>query len=147
MALKPAEVDIIVAARARGVLSLSLRGVNDHDVVARREPRPATDSEHEKRLKLEQSKRAQLERELQQLKEDLAKKLVALAPAPKPTRAVRIATIYRGIHNAQRIRTDQAAVAELEPSDPPPFPEGTASQAQVGSSTAPTIAAGNQSFP
>jgi pilus assembly protein CpaB len=147
LAVKPHEVDILVGARAKGSLSLALRGVNDHDLIMRQAPKPTVDPEHEKRLKLEESKRAQLELELRQLKDELAKKVVVLPPAPKATRAPRIATIYRGIHNAQRIRTDQIAVAELEPADPPAFPEGTASQAQVGSSAAQTLAAGNQTVP
>ena len=53
-----------------GSLSLSLRGVNDHDVVSRTRPaKPAIDPEHEKRLKLEEEKRPKLEEELRQLKE------------------------------------------------------------------------------
>ena len=60
LALKPSEVDILVVARARGTLSLSLRGVNDHDVVAptcqagtRPRARAAAEIEEEKRLKIE----------------------------------------------------------------------------------------------
>jgi pilus assembly protein CpaB len=154
LAVKPDEVDILVTARAKGALSLALRGVNDHDLVVRREPKPAPkpapapaiNHEHEKRLKLEEEKRAKLEEDLRQLKEELARAVVP-RPARKPSRAPRILTIYRGIQNAQRIRTDQAAAAELDPPEPASFPEGTASQAQVGSSAAPVIADGKQIEP
>jgi pilus assembly protein CpaB len=142
LALKPEDIDILVSARARGQLSLALRGVNDHDVVSPQKPKPLIDPEHEKKLKLEQEKlkveqekRSQLENELKQLKEDLAKRS-APAPAPAPRKPMKVATIYRGLHNSQRIRIDQPAVAVLEPSepaDPPAFPEGTAAQAAVGS--------------
>ena len=39
LALTPEQVDILVAARAKGSLALSLRGVNDHEVVARPAPK------------------------------------------------------------------------------------------------------------
>jgi pilus assembly protein CpaB len=150
LALKPEEVDIIVAARARGTLSLALRGVNDHAVVTRaverKEVKPAIDPEHEKRLKIEEERRAKLERELLEVKEALAKR-VAEPRAPKPSRVPRIVTIYRGIHNPQRIRTDLVAVAELGPSEATAFPEGTASQAQLGSNTAQVAAAGDRTVP
>ena len=40
LAVFPEQVDILVAARAKGPLSLSLRGVNDHDIVDRPKPKP-----------------------------------------------------------------------------------------------------------
>jgi pilus assembly protein CpaB len=116
LALLPGDVDILVAARGKGSLSLALRGVNDHDVVARPKPKPAIDPEREKLLKLEGAKRQKLERELQELKQQLARK-PAEPPAPKPRPAPRIAAIYRGVHNLQRVRLDSAGVSELEPLD------------------------------
>jgi pilus assembly protein CpaB len=138
LALKPSEVDILVVARGRGALSLALRGVNDHDVVSRVPEKPAIDPEHEKQLKLEQEQRSRLEEELRRMKEMLAKKPPAEPPpVEKPHRAPRVATIYRGgaqTQTPQRIRTDIASSAELEPPEPLAFPVGTARGAQVASS-------------
>ena len=52
LALAPGDVDILVAARGRGALSLSLRGVNDHALVEKPKAVPTVDPEAEKRLKL-----------------------------------------------------------------------------------------------
>lgn len=130
LALMPDQVDILVAARAKGNLSLSLRGVNDHEVVSRPKPKPAVDEAAEKRSKLEEERRVRLEQELRQLKEVLAKKAAEPPPAPPlpppplpppppaPRPAPRYTTIYRGIggpDHVQRIRIDGSAVAELGP--------------------------------
>jgi pilus assembly protein CpaB len=150
LALKPAEVDILVAARSRGYLSLSLRGVNDHDIVAHQAPKPQIDPEHEKRLKLEESKRLKLEEELQQLKDALARKPPEPprpAPAPAPRKAPRIATIYRGIHNAQRILIDRPATAELDPQAINAFPDSTASQTPDDAGEPKVASAGNRTEP
>jgi pilus assembly protein CpaB len=146
LALKPAEVDILVAARARGSLALALRGVNDHDLVAHQAAKPKIDPEHEKRLKLEEEKRLKLEEELRDMKEALAKKP---APAPRvaPTRAPRVATIYRGLQNTQRIRMDRTGTAELGPTATPAFPDGTASLAPDGSGEVKVVSGGNETEP
>ena len=47
LAVTPDQVDVLVAARAKGPLSLSLRGVNDHEIVDRPKPKPEL-SEEEK---------------------------------------------------------------------------------------------------
>jgi pilus assembly protein CpaB len=143
LALKPEDVHILVSARAAGTLSLALRGVNDHNLLARVPPKETTNPEtekllkleHEKLLKLEEEKRTKIEEELRQMKVTLAKK-TALPVVMKPSRVPRIVTIYRGIQNAQRIRTDQPAVAELQPPDPPAFPEGTASRSPADTTAA-----------
>jgi pilus assembly protein CpaB len=143
LALNPEDVHILVSARAAGTLSLALRGVNDHNLLARVPPKETTNPEtekllkleHEKLLKLEEEKRTKIEEELRQMKETLAKK-TALPVVVKPIRGPRIVTIYRGIQNAQRIRTDQPAVAELQPPDPPAFPEGTASRSPADTTAA-----------
>jgi hypothetical protein len=62
-------------------------------------------------------------------------------------RGPRITTIYRGIQNSQRIRTDQPSVAELDPPEPPAFPEGTASRAEGDVRAAQVASAGSQSEP
>jgi len=54
LAVNPDEVDLLVAAKAKGVLSLALRGVNDHDVVERApEPVAKVDEGEAKRRELE----------------------------------------------------------------------------------------------
>ena len=146
LALKPHEVDVLVVARARGNLSLTLRGVNDHDVVVRPAARPVIDPEHEKRLKLEEAKRQKLEEELRQLKESLAKKAPE-PPRPAPSKPPRIATIYRGTRNSERIRLDRVATAELDQSEPLAFPEGTAQRTQEASSGPKVASASGESEP
>jgi pilus assembly protein CpaB len=164
LALKPDDVQVLVAARALGALSLALRGVNDHDVIARQPPKPTIDPEHEKRLKQEEEKRAKLEEELRNIKETLAKEALAREALAKEAlarealakktaqtlvakRGPRITTIYRGIQNRERVRTDQPAVAELEPPEPPAFPEGTASRAEGDARAAQVASAGSQREP
>jgi len=154
LALKPSEVDVLVVARGRGTLSLALRGVNDHDLVSRPPSKPAVDPEHEKRLKLELEQRSKLEEELRRLREALAAKKAPEPPPPaeKPRKPPRMATIYRGTQTPQRIRTDQTAVAELEPADPAAFPtaafpNGTAQGAQIAAVGAKRAAGGEQGDP
>jgi pilus assembly protein CpaB len=87
LAVTPDQVDALVAARAKGPLSLSLRGVNDHDIVERPAPRPEPKDE-------EKARRIKLEKELAEVKAALAKKLaepppprpvsIPVAPPPKP---------------------------------------------------------------
>jgi pilus assembly protein CpaB len=112
LALPPADVDILVAARARGALSLSLRGVNDHEKIAHK-AEPKVDTEAEKRWKLSEEARQKLEADLAALKEELARKpaqrFTVVAPRPSP----RIATVYRGLHNIQQVRLDLPGVTEL----------------------------------
>jgi pilus assembly protein CpaB len=154
LALKPEDVHALVSGRAAGTLSLALRGVNDHDVLASRPPKETANPEHEKLLRLEhekllrleEEKRTKIEEELRQMKETLAKK-TALPVVTKPSRVPRIVTIYRGIQNAQRIRTDQPAVTQLEPPEPPAFPEGTASRDPADTSAARVASSGSQLEP
>ena len=146
MALKPDEVDILVAARAHGSLALALRGVNDHNLLTRQPAKPVIDPEHEKQLKLEEQKRLKLEEELRGLKDALAKKPPP-PPVLAPAKAPRIATIYRGLQNTQRIRIDRNATAELDPSASSAFPDGTSSLAQDGSGESKVFSAGNRPGP
>src|SRR4051812_3329915 len=54
LAVSPEQVDILVAAKVKGPLSLSLRGVNDHEIVEGFKPKPAEDpAEKARRIKLE----------------------------------------------------------------------------------------------
>ncbi|MGC1719210.1 MAG: Flp pilus assembly protein CpaB [Isosphaeraceae bacterium] len=77
LAVFPEQVHILVAARAKGPLSLSLRGVNDHDIVDRPTPKPE-ESEEQK------ARRTKMEKELEELKLALAKKLAEPPPPPPP---------------------------------------------------------------
>jgi pilus assembly protein CpaB len=77
LAVLPDQVDILVAARANGPLSLSLRGVNDHNILDRPKPKPAENNE-------EQARRIKLEKELAELKVALAKKQAEPPPPPPP---------------------------------------------------------------
>ena len=87
LALAPGDVDILVAARGRGALSLSLRGVNDHALVEKPKAVPTVDAEAEKRFKLAEEARLKAENDLRLLKEQLARKPAAPpAVKPKPTR-------------------------------------------------------------
>ncbi len=116
LALKPEEVAVVVAARGKGSLSLALRGVNDHDVLAPVKHAPPNNPEQEKRLKAEEEKRKSLEQELSQLKQELAKKNLP-PPVKKAIASPRIATIYRGIKDIERIRLDIPGVIELSAAD------------------------------
>jgi pilus assembly protein CpaB len=77
LAVFPEQVDILVAAKAKGPLSLSLRGVNDHDIIDRAKPKPEVSEE-------EKARRAKLEKDLEELKLALAKKMAEPPPAPPP---------------------------------------------------------------
>ena len=81
LAVFPEQVHILVAARAKGPLSLSLRGVNDHDIVDRPTPKPEESEEQkarrtkmEEELKLAQAKAMKMEKDFEELKLALAKK-------------------------------------------------------------------------
>jgi len=84
LALTPDQVDTLVAARAKSSLSLALRGVNDHEVVAKTKPKSQAEADDpaEARWKVEQEKRRKLEREVESLKASLAAKAAAPPPAP-----------------------------------------------------------------
>jgi len=77
LAVLPEQVHILVAARAKGPLSLSLRGVNDHDIVDRPKPKPE-ESEEQK------ARRTKMEKELEDLKLAMAKKRAEPPPPPPP---------------------------------------------------------------
>jgi pilus assembly protein CpaB len=144
LALTPEQVDILVAARAKGALSLALRGVNDHDVVARPKPQPQQPSEEEKRRKLEEENRRKLEEEKRKLEEENRRKLeeenrrkleqelaeikAALAaakavPPPAPPRPrPRYVAIYRGREGRTDVLLDGNAGAEPVVSRPAALP-------------------------
>ena len=77
---------------------------------------PKVDSEAEKRWKLSEEARQKLETDLRLLKEELARK-PAEAKVAVPRPSPRIATVYRGLHNIQRVRLDHPGVSELSPDE------------------------------
>ncbi len=113
LALMPDDVHILVAARAKGALSLALRGVNDNAVVVKPEPKPTVDPEHERKLKLAEDKRKELEQELEILKKALAKK--AAEPVATPRAVPRFVAVYRGLGNLSRVSLERPGVTELAP--------------------------------
>jgi pilus assembly protein CpaB len=112
LALLPAEVNAVVSARAKGNLSLSLRGVNDQALL----PTPARDSEREDRMKAEEQKRIKLEQEIAELRHLLAAK-PAEPPAPKAPPEPRMATIYRGppgfSRHVERVLVNEPGVTQI----------------------------------
>ena len=112
LALLPGNVDILVAARARGALSLSLRGVNDHALVEQKKAEAKVDEAAEKKWKLAEEARQKLESDLRLLREELDRKAAEPRP-PAPRPVARIATIYRGLHNIERVRLDFPGTSEL----------------------------------
>ncbi|MGP0062644.1 MAG: Flp pilus assembly protein CpaB [Isosphaeraceae bacterium] len=117
LAVTPAQVDTLVATRAKGSLSLSLRGLNDQTVVPRPQPKTPAEDPMEKRWKLEEERRKAIERELGELKATLAKK--AAEPPPPAVRmpAPRFIAIYRGsrdgANHLERVRIDGSNASEL----------------------------------
>ena len=109
--------------RPRNALALALRGVNDHDLVSRPAAKPAIDPEARETAEARGGEAVQARRGTAAIEGALLAKKPAEPPRRQPTQSTpRIATIYRGIHNAQRIRTDQTATAELEPAEPAAIP-------------------------
>jgi pilus assembly protein CpaB len=130
MALSPSDVEVLVAARGKGgMLSLSLRGVNDNEVVKRAIPPVTTVAapvEDDPRWKIEEEKRQKLERELNNLKELVAKKATEI-PKPPPPSLVPTVTqpsskfvwIYRSAANQpQKVRADKPVVSALTAPSP-----------------------------
>jgi pilus assembly protein CpaB len=119
LAVTPDEVDVLVAAKAKGVLSLALRGVNDHDVVER--PKPVVTVADE----VEKQKRIAAEEALAQLKkdhEDEKKRLAAEAAAARQEQpaARRFGNVYRlpGIGRSQFELAGEGSRPLPPPADP-----------------------------
>ncbi len=112
LAVTPEQVDVLAAARARGSLALSLRGVNDDEIVARPKP-PTAPAGPDPRSKADEEHRKRLEREIEGLKAAIAARATA-APAPeRPRRVARFVTIYRGRGKAEQVRLDDGAAPAL----------------------------------
>jgi len=130
LALAPGDVDILVAARARGMLSLSLRGVNDHALIETSKAQPVVDHEAEARWKLSEEARQKAEQALALLKEELARKPAEIK-APKLPPKPRLAWIYRGIGHPSSVYLDQTGVTGLEPLEPAANPGAVAIRRQI----------------
>lgn len=106
LAVTPDQVDILVAAKQRGALSLSMRGLNDHDVVEKKpkvqEPTPLPPPPPPEEKVVEKTP-------------DPPPPPPVEAPAPPPP-PPRFVTVYRGLDNMKRYRIDQPD----EPSENPP---------------------------
>jgi pilus assembly protein CpaB len=95
LAVTPDQVDVLVAAKAKGVLSLALRGVNDHEVVERPAPVSKVDDEAEKRKRIaaeEELARLKQEHEAEKARRVAAEKAAARKEQPA---ARRVGVIYR----------------------------------------------------
>ncbi|MGO9812485.1 MAG: Flp pilus assembly protein CpaB [Isosphaeraceae bacterium] len=142
LAVFPEQVHILVAAHAKGPLLLSLRGVNDHDIVDRPKPKPE-ESEEQK------ARRTKMEKDLEELKLALAKKLAEPPPPPPPPPAPkppeprppqkRKVYIYRPLQDkeAQVVFLDEAPrkIAQKKPNsdddEPSSFGFGTTNVTKV----------------
>ncbi|WP_165220245.1 Flp pilus assembly protein CpaB [Aquisphaera insulae] len=79
LAVTPEQASILVAAKANGPLSLSLRGVNDHDVVARPKEAPEMKGLRDD-LEKERQARLKLEKDNEEIRQNMAKKQAGPTP-------------------------------------------------------------------
>lgn len=104
----PEQVDTLVAALTRGSLSLALRGVNDHQTVARAKPEPVPPPV----VAVEKP----------------APPPVVVAPPPPAAPPIetperRYVHIYRGLHNSQKVQLSKRDGDEADDdASPPAFP-------------------------
>ena len=119
LALTPSQVDIIVAARQRGPISLSLRGLNDHkEVVSRRQQK-----EKEKEVEAEKPVVVAVKAPEPAPPPPPPPPPVA-APEPPPIKPARFVVIYRGSSDrVERVRIDHAG---SEFPETPPETQATA---------------------
>jgi pilus assembly protein CpaB len=97
LAVTPEQVDILVAAAAKGALSLALRGLNDHD------ERP------KKRINIEPVPKPEpivMAKAVAEPPPAPPPPAVSPPPQPAPQRSTHV-TIYRGFKNMERVRIDQ----------------------------------------
>jgi pilus assembly protein CpaB len=152
LAVFPEQVHILVAARAKGPLSLALRGVNDHDIVDRPKPKPEESDE-------QKARRTKMEKELEELKLALAKKMAEPPPppppppAPKPpeprTPEPRYVFIYRPLQDkngdCQKVSVNEAArkvaqkKVDIDDAEPSSFGFGTTTVTKVDADGKSTI--------
>jgi pilus assembly protein CpaB len=157
LAVSPDDVALLVEARAKGPLSLALRGVNDHVVSPRTDAKSKVQTELEQRLKEQEEKRVKLERDLKQVQDELARrKEEPLPPKPAPPPApppppplpppARYLAVYRGIHNLERIRTNYSSGEDVEQTTDQivALPEDPSNPIRLGNKAAKQLAAGSE---
>jgi pilus assembly protein CpaB len=109
LALAPEQVDAVVAAKARGPLSLSLRGLNDHAKVEVKKKEPPPEPKPEVVVKAPEPPPAPPPPPPPEPK-----------PEPPPPPPVRYVTIYKGIDHVSRVRLDAPEEGSMAPGDPEP---------------------------
>ncbi len=146
LAVSPEQVDILVAARAKGSLSLALRGVNDHEIVEDRAHSPLR-SRAISASTSSRSTESDSSGEVQELKAAMAAR--ETAPTPRARPAARYVAIYRGRGKAEQVRVDSGATAEamVNQTEPPPAPRVPGQSPTPGTSLTATAAAGTGAFP
>ncbi len=126
LAVTPEQVDVLVAAKARGSLTLSLRGINDHETTVSKRKR-------DRERPIPPPKPPE---EVVVVKPvEPPPPLPPLPPPPAPVvvtkePAAKFVVIHRGLGNAQRLRVDEGADPDASPTDttasslqpPPPAP-------------------------
>ena len=132
LAVTPEQVDVLVAAKSRGALTLSLRGINDHD-------KPISRRQIE-RDKIVLTPPAPIEKVVVKPIEPPAPPLPSPPPAPvvvaSPNPPAKFLAIHRGLGNMQRIRINvpvdpeeqgtpevTATALAAPPQSPPPINE------------------------
>jgi pilus assembly protein CpaB len=91
LAVTPEQVEILVSARAKGPLSLALRGLDDGEIVAIEEPEPEPKPEPKVEPKPEPPPAP-----------------VVVAAVPRPTRRPRHVVIHHGIRRTELVRAGYA---------------------------------------
>ena len=103
LAVTPDQVDILVGAKARGALTLALRGINDRKAIPRHKPNP----EPAPPTAVAHVEPAPAMPPLPPPPVPLPPEEPKPAPIPTPESSrARYVTIYRGIDNSKRVRLD-----------------------------------------
>lgn len=125
LAVTPEQVDVLVAAKVNGALTLTLRGLNDHTQT----PPKVREKPKEKQIIVTDEEPVVV---------------AAKPPEPPPALALkpmgRFVAVYRGHDNLRRVRIDRASDAdpEADPDGPAPAPPLGEDPAQAAPNPAPT---------
>jgi pilus assembly protein CpaB len=138
LAVRPEDVAVLVAAKAKGTLSLALRGVSDHDVVEGPRSAPDDGEEKKRRMELEETV-AQLKRELQAKKDQSAKRV----PAPVVSH---VGVIYRSDRSKREEYPLGGQGSQPSLVAPPPPPQAEPSDAPETETSPSSVAVGPVGF-
>ncbi|QEH34305.1 hypothetical protein OJF2_28410 [Aquisphaera giovannonii] len=119
LAVTPEQASVLVAAKANGPLSLSLRGVNDQEVVARPKEAPEVKSLRDD-LEKERQARARLEKDNEEIRQALAK--TRSGPTPEELAAVRDSLEkerQKGLEREKDLRSMKLAWQKYVAENPP----------------------------